>query len=149
MRNQIMKIAGIETLRRTARRLENMFSPRAIILLYHRVIDLPSDPQLLCVSPRNFADHLQVIRECGRTIHMKALGQVLQHGNRGQCAVIVTFDDGYADNLNNAKPLLERYDILATVFVTTGYLGPKKAFWYDGLERIFLGGEILPDELRL
>jgi peptidoglycan/xylan/chitin deacetylase (PgdA/CDA1 family) len=118
-------------------------------LLYHRVTELSSDPQLLCVSQQNFAQHLQVIREHDRAIQIRALGQALQSANRGQCAVLVTFDDGYADNLYNAKPLLEQYDVPATVFVTTGYLGSKREFWYDDLERILLHNRPLPDILRL
>jgi peptidoglycan/xylan/chitin deacetylase (PgdA/CDA1 family) len=118
-------------------------------LLYHRVADLALDPQLLCVSQRNFAEHLQVIREHGRAIQIKALGQALQRVNRGQCTVVLSFDDGYADNLYNAKPLLEQYDVPATVFVTTGYLGSRREFWYDDLERILLNNRPLPDMLRL
>jgi peptidoglycan/xylan/chitin deacetylase (PgdA/CDA1 family) len=144
-----MNIRGIERLQRMARRVMNLFVPQAIILLYHRVIDLPSDPQLLCVSPRHFAEHLRVLQRCGRTIQVKALGEALQSRNRGDYAIIVTFDDGYADNLYNAKPLLERYDVPATVFVTTGYLGSKREFWYDDLERILLHTGPLPETLGL
>jgi peptidoglycan/xylan/chitin deacetylase (PgdA/CDA1 family) len=129
--------------------MRNLVKPEAIILLYHRVIDLPSDPQGLCVSRRNFAEHLQLLRAWGRTIRMTMLSQALQHGKWGRRMVLITFDDGYADNLYNAKPLLERYDIPATVFVTTGYLGSKKEFWYDSLERIFLHSGPLPEVLRL
>jgi peptidoglycan/xylan/chitin deacetylase (PgdA/CDA1 family) len=46
----------------------------------------------------------------------------------------VTLDDGYADTLYQAKPLLERYEIPATVFVTTGYEG--RQFWWNVLEKI-------------
>ena len=144
-----MKVRGIGRLRGIARRVTNAFVPRAIILLYHRVIDLRSDPQLLSVSPKHFAEHLELMRERGRTIQVKALGEALRYENGGRCFLIVSFDDGYADNLYNAKPLLERYDIPATVFVSTGYLGSKREFWYDGLERILLHAGPLPERLRL
>jgi peptidoglycan/xylan/chitin deacetylase (PgdA/CDA1 family) len=126
-----------------------MFLSRAIILLYHRVAEVTSDPQLLCVSRRNFAEHLEIIRKRGRAVQVKALGRALNNGDRGQCVVIVSFDDGYADNLHNAKPLLERHDVPATVFVTTGYLGSDREFWYDDLERILLRTGHLPKTLQL
>jgi len=131
------------------RHIRNLVTQQAIILLYHRVIDLPTDPQGLCVSRRNFAEHLQLLRAWGRTIHIKMLSHALQHGDWGHRIILITFDDGYADNLYNARPLLERYDIPATVFVTTGYLGSKKEFWYDNLERIFLHSGPLPEVLQL
>jgi peptidoglycan/xylan/chitin deacetylase (PgdA/CDA1 family) len=143
-----MKIRGLGRLQRIARRISNRFVSRAIILLYHRVADLPLDPQLLCVNQRNFAEHLEVVREQGQAIQIRALGQSLQRTNRGQCSVIVTFDDGYADNLHNAKPLLEKYNVPATVFVTAGCVGSTREFWYDDLERIFLCPGALPEVLQ-
>jgi peptidoglycan/xylan/chitin deacetylase (PgdA/CDA1 family) len=50
--------------------------------------------------------------------------------------VILTFDDGYADNLLVAKPHLEAYDVPATVFVSSGFLGGGREFWWDRLERV-------------
>jgi peptidoglycan/xylan/chitin deacetylase (PgdA/CDA1 family) len=141
-----MRMRGIGRLRRIARRVSNIFVPHAVVLLYHRVTELPLDPQLLCVSPRNFAEHLEIIRNYGRTIQIKALGEALQ--SRGH-SLVVTFDDGYADNLYNAKPLLDRYDVPATVFVTSGYVGAQREFWYDDLERILLHTGPLPETLRL
>jgi peptidoglycan/xylan/chitin deacetylase (PgdA/CDA1 family) len=67
----------------------------------------------------------------------------LSHG------VVVTFDDGYTDNLMNAKPVLERYDVPATVFVTTGYVGKERDFWWDELEKLLLQRDALPPMLRL
>src|SRR5947209_14606396 len=133
-----MTIPGIDRVRRTARRVTNMFVCRAMILLYHRVAELPQDPQLLCVSPSHFIEHLQVIRRWGRTIQLGKLDQALQGVDRRRHMIIVTFDDGYADNLYNAKPLLERYDVPATTLIATGYMGCDREFWWDELERLFL-----------
>jgi peptidoglycan/xylan/chitin deacetylase (PgdA/CDA1 family) len=63
--------------------------------------------------------------------------------------VVVTFDDGYANNLHNAKPLLEHYNIPATVFVTSGHIGQEREFWWDELERVLLQPKSLPEKLCL
>jgi peptidoglycan/xylan/chitin deacetylase (PgdA/CDA1 family) len=60
-------------------------------------------------------------------------------------AVAVTFDDGYSDTLYEVKPLLERHQIPATIFVTTG--SPGRRFWWDELEAILLSPTQLPAEL--
>jgi peptidoglycan/xylan/chitin deacetylase (PgdA/CDA1 family) len=64
-------------------------------------------------------------------------------------AVAVTFDDGYADNLRNARPILERHRIPATVFVTTGYTGAGREFWWDELGRTLFDAPRLPERLSL
>jgi peptidoglycan/xylan/chitin deacetylase (PgdA/CDA1 family) len=123
--------------------------PHGIILLYHRVAELPLDPQLLSVTPQHFAEHLDVMRKCGRASHISGLSRALESRNGKPCVIAVTFDDGYADNLYGAKPLLEHYDVPATVFVTAGYLGSQREFWYDELERILLHTGPLPQTLGL
>jgi peptidoglycan/xylan/chitin deacetylase (PgdA/CDA1 family) len=64
-------------------------------------------------------------------------------------SVVVTFDDGYADNLHNAKPFLERYDIPATIFLATGYIGHEREGWWNELDRLVLQPGTLPETLRL
>jgi peptidoglycan/xylan/chitin deacetylase (PgdA/CDA1 family) len=63
--------------------------------------------------------------------------------------VVVTFDDGYADNLHHARPLLERNEVPATVFLTSGAIGSSREFWWDELERILLQPGALPERLQL
>lgn len=148
MRSKIMKFRGIERLRKGARRVVDMFRPKAIILLYHRVADLESDPQLLSVRPQHFTAHLQVIREMALPLRLDNAPDCIGE-SKNLPGIIVTFDDGYADNLREAKPLLERYEVPATVFVTSGYVGAEREFWQDELERIFLQPNALPDEFEI
>ncbi len=124
-------------------------SAGALILLYHRVIDLPRDPQLLCVSPRRFARQMEIIRRRFAPMSLFDLVNALAQGEAPQRAVAVTFDDGYADNLNNAWPVLEGYEIPATVFVTPRDDGQVREFWWDSLERLILSSPILPECLEI
>jgi peptidoglycan/xylan/chitin deacetylase (PgdA/CDA1 family) len=144
-----MRFRALGTLRRGAQSVRNRFVRGAIILLYHRIAELPTDPQLLCVSPRHFAEHLEILRKKYSPIGLRELSQGYQQGSLPERAVVVTLDDGYFDNLANAKPLLERYDIAATVFVTTGYIGRQREFWSDQLERLLLQPGTLPQTLSL
>jgi peptidoglycan/xylan/chitin deacetylase (PgdA/CDA1 family) len=80
---------------------------------------------------------------------LQQLSQGLLDGNLLDRSVVITFDDGYVDNLHNAKPTLERYDIPATVFLTTGYIGHGREFWWDELDRLLLQPGTLPKRLSL
>lgn len=140
---------GTGILRRWARKAWLATQARAVILVYHRVANISLDPQLLCVTPQHFAQHLQHLREHYHPMNLQDLGQALFQGRIPRRAVIVTFDDGYADNLWNARPLLEKHEVPATVFVTSGYVGQNREFWWDELERLLLSPQILPDSLEL
>jgi peptidoglycan/xylan/chitin deacetylase (PgdA/CDA1 family) len=144
-----MKIRGLRTFWRTAQWIRNRFTQGALILLYHRVAELPSDPQLLSVTPEHFAEHLEILRKQSQPMGLRQLAQARQDGDVPERAVVVTFDDGYFDNLLHAKPLLERYEIPATVFITTGFIGSELEFWWDALERLLLRPGTLPEKLVL
>jgi peptidoglycan/xylan/chitin deacetylase (PgdA/CDA1 family) len=123
--------------------------PSGVVLLYHRVADLESDPQLLAVSPRNFAEHLEVL---GQSYLPVRLGELRDHTHgapRRTHPVALTFDDGYADNLYQGLPLLRAAGIPATAFIVTGQMGALEEFWWDELERILLRKPDLPGSLRL
>lgn len=140
-----MIVSTLRTAWGTFERLKSRLFSGALILLYHRVVDLPGDPQLLSVTPDHFEEHLEVLRRAFCPMRLGALGS----GKFPKRAVVVTFDDGYADNLIHAKRLLERFDIPAAVFVATGYTDSPKEFWWDDLERLLLLPGILPRSVRL
>ena len=81
-----------------------------------------------------------------------ALGELLRAASANRLperAVAVTFDDGYADNLHRAEPILRALGVPATVFVATGYCTAGNEYWWDELERILLVGSEGPEVLEL
>lgn len=138
-----------KTLHATKRRLQRLVGSQGCILLYHRVTEVPIDPWGLCVSPAHFAEHLDVLRRHCSPISLDEMARRSREGRLPPNAVTVTFDDGYADNLLAAQPLLERFDVPASVFIITGYTESNDEFWWDELERVLLRPGRLPETLRL
>ena len=126
------------------------FVPRGVILIYHRIAEGQIDPWRLCVSPENFASHLEVLRALGcKLVHASTLAEAVAERKLDPRTVAVTFDDGYHDNLEGGRPVLERYDAPATLFASAGYIGQDQEFWWDVVERIFLEAGLLPEVLEL
>jgi peptidoglycan/xylan/chitin deacetylase (PgdA/CDA1 family) len=142
-----MRIPGVKSIEQSARWLRSRFVRGALVLGYHRVAEAAEDPFSMCVTPQHFAEQLEVLRRFTDPISLRDLAENLSAGNLPRRAVVLTLDDGYADALYQAAPLLEKYQVPATVFIATGYLG--KTFWWDRLERILLSPESLPDRLSL
>jgi peptidoglycan/xylan/chitin deacetylase (PgdA/CDA1 family) len=117
--------------------------------MYHRVAELDSDPWSLNVSPKHFAEQLEVLRGYGNPLKLEQLRRKLNDNQPVKRSFVITFDDGYADNYYYAKPLLDKYDIPATVFVTTGVIDKVNEFWWDDLERLLLRPGVLPDLLQI
>lgn len=103
----------------------------APILLYHRISDPSADPIMLCVTPLCFENHLQFLKENYDVLPLSELSQRLVDGTLKGNEAAITFDDGYQDNLTYALPLLEKYDLPATIFVTTSKLGESASFKWD------------------
>ena len=99
-----------------------------LILCYHRIAEGVEDPFYLCVSPDNFAAHLE---EISKSRELSTLADISVPSRRPR--VVVTFDDGYRDNLTNALPIAESKGVPITVFVTSGILGNHDGFWWDRL----------------
>ncbi|BAU47919.1 polysaccharide deacetylase [Sulfurifustis variabilis] len=94
--------------------------PGIRILMYHRVVrGLPQDQ--LTVSPERFEEQMAVLARTRRVMSLADAALALGSGERQAGAVVVTFDDGYRDNLTVALPILEKYRIPATIFVTTDF----------------------------
>lgn len=91
--------------------------------MYHSITDPADDPYRVTVSPGRLDRQLRWLRRRGLTgVSMEHLLAARAEG-RAAGLVGLTFDDGYADFVDNAVPLLHRYGFTATVYVLPGRLG--------------------------
>jgi peptidoglycan/xylan/chitin deacetylase (PgdA/CDA1 family) len=93
--------------------------------MYHYISVPPADADAirrdLSVTPAQFESHLAYLRQAGyETISMKELAYALSRQNPLPARpIIITFDDGYRDNYENAFPLLRQYSYTGVFFVFT------------------------------
>ncbi|WP_327000941.1 polysaccharide deacetylase family protein [Dactylosporangium sp. NBC_01737] len=99
-----------------------------LVLMYHSVEHCDRDPFQVTVRPDRFAGQLRWMRRAGwRGVAMRELLRAREAGTADRL-VGLTFDDGYADFVTEAMPLLNRYGCTATVFVLAGRLGGDNAW---------------------
>ncbi|MEU6667618.1 polysaccharide deacetylase family protein [Streptomyces sp. NPDC046727] len=98
------------------------------IAMYHSVGDCSADPYRITVTPDRLERQLRWLRR--RRLRGVSVGELLAALARGDGRDLVglTFDDGYADFLSGALPVLARWECTATLFVLPGRLGGDNAW---------------------
>src|SRR3989344_7769160 len=133
----------------TVRKISRRFNLGLSILMYHRVTNFSLDPQLLTVTPERFAEHVAFLKKTGSLLTIGQFEDILKKGvSFPPRSTLITFDDGYADNYKEALPILEQAGAEAIFFISTANIGTGKEFWWDNLERIFVGGQV-PERLTI
>ncbi len=117
-------------------RCRTVMKDKAAIFMYHRVLpqgvvrggDIPVQPGMY-VSSESLRLHLSYLKTHFTLISFDELIRRLQAGeNVSHCAVI-TFDDGWLDNYLYAFPILQEFNVPATIFLTSGFIGTSRWFW--------------------
>lgn len=106
-----------------------------IILTYHNVDAAPAGvgQPWLYVSPESFAEQMRLLDKFGFRGVSVSEGLRLMHSGKAERSVIITFDDGYVDNLTHAAPALARYGFSATCYVVSGSIGSYNSWDADVL----------------
>lgn len=118
-------------------RIDCLLAPanRLLILMYHRVITDPAaDPFSLgmCVQQKHFAQQMAWLASHAHVLSLRdAVERMLDNAPLPSRSVAITFDDGYADNLTVAAPILRQYGLPATFYVVTGGLEEGTPLWWD------------------
>jgi peptidoglycan/xylan/chitin deacetylase (PgdA/CDA1 family) len=113
------------------------------------VNEIHPDSWDLCVSPKNFVEHLEVLKSHAHPVSLTELLESIDMRKIIDRSVVITFDDGYGDNFLQANPLLELHRIPATFFLTSNCIESSSEFWWDELDQILFQPRRLPQKLRL
>lgn len=113
----LAKYSGIAALLRLLRGRDGL-----IVLMYHKVNDIPNNP--LTVTIHAFEEQIRHLTANYKIVSLDEVARTIE-GNRkfGKRSVLITFDDGYQDNLTNAYPILVKYRCGAVLFIPTDYPG--------------------------
>lgn len=129
--------------------IKYIFRREAMILMYHRIASPVVDPWQLAVSAENFEQHLKILQGINMVKPLPQIIEQLKKKTLDRKCIAITFDDGYADNYHTARPLLEKYELPATFFITSKNVDSKNEFWWDELANILLLTPKLPQKLVL
>lgn len=125
-------------------RLSALGSNALLILMYHRVLtknDLDSKlvEDGIYVEREVFEKQVAFLKKHFRIINFRDLSNIKDTTRRsGKPLCIITFDDGWVDNYQNAFEILKNNQVTATIFLCTDFIGTERRFWFDILYRMIL-----------
>jgi len=101
---------------------------RLSILTYHRVLAeqdalFPNE-----VTAQRFDQQMSLLKRVFNVLPLEEAVERLKSGTLPERAISITFDDGYADNVTIALPILQRHGLAATFFIATAYLNGGRMF---------------------
>jgi peptidoglycan/xylan/chitin deacetylase (PgdA/CDA1 family) len=110
---------------------------KPLILCYHSISrnDMPF-PVWTHMNCSQFEQHLRFLSGNFRCISLPRLYDQLEQGEFEPYSIVITFDDGYRNNFTDAFPLLIKYNVPATIFITTSLTGTNKFIWSDAVAAI-------------
>ncbi len=100
------------------------------ILIYHQVLDKPDFMRPDTVDKNAFTWQMELLARHFNVLPLTQGLDQLQEGTLPPRAVSITFDDGYADNVTQALPILQRFNLSATFFIANGFLNGGR-MWND------------------
>lgn len=125
------------------------------VIMFHRVLD-PTDPRWASCDPDYTLD-VSLLDQClqffGRHYNIVSVEQVLASRRSGTAlpprALLVTFDDGWSDNLDFALPRLRAAGVPGLLFVVADVIGRQFAFYQERIVGAWRLGKLRANELAL
>ncbi|MCK5768708.1 MAG: polysaccharide deacetylase family protein, partial [Candidatus Atribacteria bacterium] len=106
-----------------------------IVFAYHRVYPGKDNLFVKNVCPEEFEKQVKYLKENFKIYSLEKLINLLSTPKIDnpikENIAVITFDDGYKDNYIYAYPILKKYQVPATIFLISGFIGKDELFWWD------------------
>jgi peptidoglycan/xylan/chitin deacetylase (PgdA/CDA1 family) len=102
---------------------------RLLIVNYHGLGRPEQTRHWLLLPMAAFERQLILLKRAYDVLPLDVALEQLRQGTLARPTAVVTFDDGYRNNLELGLPVLERLDVPATVFLATGFIGTRSHLW--------------------
>lgn len=123
------------------------------ILMYHRVLD-KNDDETSYVQPGLYITRGVFEKQMAflsRKYNLISLERMTGYLNKKKSpplkSMAITFDDGWKDNYLYAYPILKKYNVPATIFLTTDFIDSDNTFWFNDINMILAKKNMTPQGL--
>lgn len=123
--------------------IRNLNSDSLTVLNYHRIDDpfrtsFNTFKPNVSATPNMFAKQMAYLSQKYNVVSGKEIAGWVNEGSKlPPNAAVITFDDGYYDNLANAYPVLKTYNLPAIIFLTTDFIDSSQPFYWDVIAYAF------------
>ena len=117
---------------------------KAVVLMYHRVLtpgerDASSSHPALVVERETFARQMAFLKRRFRVLSVEEFAAFLERRKPfPNSSCLITFDDGWRDNYENALPALRAHGLPALMFLPVNYIGHPRVFWQEALTHLLV-----------
>lgn len=107
---------------------------KVVVILYHGVVEKELNPLVWQIPVQRFEQQIEYISKKYRVLPLTTVVEKLINNEKlPDYSLAITFDDGFKNNYSTAFPILKRFNLPATIFLTTCNISSNRLLWFDRL----------------
>jgi len=124
--------------------IRNLFGQKGIrILAYHKIDNNEFDDLNMSISVSDFEVQIKYLSKYYHVLSLLDYVRSIQNRKKiKKNTVVITFDDGYKDNYTNAFPIIKKYHVPITIFLTVTPISTGQSLWYEVIVHMIKNSKI-------
>jgi len=124
--------------------IRNLFGQKGIrILAYHKIDNNEFDDLNMSIPVSDFEVQIKYLSKYYHVLSLLDYVRSIQNRKKiKKNTVVITFDDGYKDNYTNAFPIIKKYHVPITIFLTVTPISTGQSLWYEVIVHMIKNSKI-------